>query len=158
MWTRRSVSSQDVLWQCICSFLTFSASQSCQTESLGTLESCQTKESGPRVWRGTKRRMIKLNGETDEVLIRISLCWHSVGILHQPHQPSISTPTGRQATSQSALLCGLFNNVEGERREIKWGRKRFLGAVGAPCVTFTSSEAISVSLSLWLSLCVCVCV
>lgn len=90
-----------------------------------------------------------MNDETDEFLIRICLCRHSVGILHliSPRYPP-PLPTGRRATSQSALLRGLFNNVKGERRETKWERKRFPGAVGAPSVTFTSSVALDV--------CVCV--
>lgn len=66
-----------------------------------------------------------------------------------PHQPSVSSPTGRRATSQSALLRGLFNNVEEERRDTKWERKRFPGAVGAPSVTFTSGKTLDVCVRVW---------
>lgn len=72
-----------------------------------------------------------MNDETDEVLIRSALCWLSAGFLHfvSPLHPP---PAGQQATSQGALLRGLFNNVEGERRETKWERKRFSRRCGSP--------------------------
>lgn len=73
----------------------------------------------------------EMNDETDEVLIRSALCRLSAGFLHfiSPLHPP---PAGQQATSQSALLRGLFNNVEGERRETKWERKRFSRRCGSP--------------------------
>lgn len=65
------------------------------------------------------------------------------------HSPPPST--GRWATSQSALLCGLFNNVErkGDKNQSEGGNDF---AAGAPSVTFTSSRTLSAH----AHLCVCV--
>lgn len=49
----------------------------------------------------------EMNDETDEVLIRISLCWHSVGILHLI-SPRYPPPAGRRGNLPECLAAWPF--------------------------------------------------
>lgn len=73
-----------------------------------------------------------------------------------PHQPSLSSPTGRWATSQSALLHGLFNNVEGREKGDKIREGNDFLALWEPRLWHLPLAKLSVCL--WVSACVCVCV
>lgn len=148
MWTPRSNDSQDELWQGMCYFFSWLFLHLSHIRFLPwQLKEWDWSRKGGKKLERSKWRSREWWNEwwNNEVLIRISLCWHSVGILHFI-SPLYPPPTGRRATSQSALLRGLFNNGEGRQNE---RGNDFPGAVGAPSVTFTSSKALNVRVLVW---------